>query len=55
MKTRKTQEQFLKEIEKLVGNEYSVLGSYINDSTKILIKHKILNLNTKSLIVNTKV
>ncbi len=38
-KTRKTQEQFLKEIEKLVGNEYSVLGSYINDSTKILIKH----------------
>lgn len=38
-KRRKTQEQFEQEIFNLVGNEYTVIGEYKSDSTKILIKH----------------
>jgi len=36
---RKTQEQFVKEVYGLVGDEYTVLGQYINDRTKILMRH----------------
>jgi len=36
---RKTTDEFKKEIYNLVGNEYEVLGEYINIKTKILIKH----------------
>lgn len=37
-KTKTTQE-FKKEIYNLVGNEYSVLGEYVNNRTKIKIRH----------------
>lgn len=36
---RKTTEQFKQEIYELVGDEYSVLGEYVNDSKHIEIKH----------------
>lgn len=35
----KTDEEFKKEIYELVGNEYDILGEYINCETKVLIKH----------------
>ena len=35
----KTHEQFVKEINNLVDNEYTVLDKYVNSSTKIRIKH----------------
>lgn len=35
----KTQEQFLKEVYDLVGNEYTILGEYIKAKEKILIRH----------------
>ena len=35
MAKRKTTEEFKKEVYTLVGNEYSVLGNYINNKTKI--------------------
>lgn len=38
-KTRKTQYQFESEVNTLTNGEYEVLGKYINDSTKIKIKH----------------
>lgn len=38
-KRKKTHEYFVNEIKSLVGNEYIVLGEYMNDNTKILIKH----------------
>lgn len=36
---KKTTEQFKKEVHKLVGNEYIILGEYKTNSSKILIKH----------------
>lgn len=36
---RKDTEQFKKEVYRLVGNEYSVIGEYTNRSTNITIKH----------------
>lgn len=36
---RKTNEQFKREVYNLVGNEYTVLGSYHNADTKIKVKH----------------
>ena len=38
---KKTTEQFKEEVKNLTGDEYTVLGEYINDRTKILIKHNI--------------
>lgn len=38
---KKTDEQFKKEIFDLVGNEYTVIGKYINSKTKIDFKHNI--------------
>jgi len=38
---KKTQEQFEKEVHDLVGDEYTILGKYINMSTKVLVKHNI--------------
>ena len=38
-KIKKTHEQFIAEVSKLVGNEYSILDKYINSSTKIKMKH----------------
>lgn len=39
----KTQEQFIKEIYELVGEEFIVLGTYVNAKTKIKFKHTICN------------
>lgn len=36
---KKTTEDFKKEVYEKYGNEYIVLGEYINNNTKILIKH----------------
>lgn len=36
---RKTHEQFIKEVYDLVGDEYTILGQYVNNKTKILIRH----------------
>jgi DNA-directed RNA polymerase subunit RPC12/RpoP len=36
---KKTHEEFVKEVYELVGNEYEVLGEYVNARTKIYLKH----------------
>lgn len=41
MSKKKTTEEFKKEVYEKVGDEYSVLGEYINSSTKIKMKHNI--------------
>ena len=38
-KSRKTHEEFIKEVYDAVGNEYTVLGKYISSSVHILMKH----------------
>ena len=43
MSRRKTNEEFLKEVFNLVGNEYTVLDEYINNKTKITFKHNKCN------------
>lgn len=40
---KKTQEQFVKEVYAMVGNEYSVLGEYQNSQRKIKMKHNDCN------------
>lgn len=40
---KKTDVQFRQEVYNLVGNEYTVLGSYVNTNTKIKIKHNKCN------------
>lgn len=37
---KKTQEQFVKEIFELVGNEFSVISQYKNSKTKVQLKHQ---------------
>lgn len=39
MPKKKTQEEFVKEVQDKFHGEYEVLGQYINNRTKILIKH----------------
>lgn len=39
--TRKTQEQFEKEVYDLVGEEFTVLGKYVNTATKIKMRHNV--------------
>ena len=43
MPKRKTQAEFLKEVEEIFGDEYIVLGEYINNKTPIKIKHTKCN------------
>ena len=43
MTKRKTDAQFKKEVYDLVGNEYTFLDTYINNSTKIRVKHNKCN------------
>lgn len=40
---KKTTQQFKEEVYSLVGNEYSVLGKYVNSKTKIKVKHNKCN------------
>ncbi|MFL0163991.1 hypothetical protein [Candidatus Clostridium helianthi] len=37
--TKKTTEQFKQEVYNIVSNEYEVLGEYINNSTKVKMRH----------------
>ena len=41
--TKKTQEQFEKEVYDLVGDEYKVVGKYISSGKKIEIKRTLWN------------
>lgn len=40
---RITTEMFKKKVADLVGDEYTVLGEYVNNYTKILLKHNVCN------------
>lgn len=44
-KRAKTNKQFKNEVHQLVGNDYIILGEYVNIHTKILIKHNIKDCN----------
>lgn len=39
MAKRKTHEEFVEQLKKMYGNEYEILGEYLNDRTKILVRH----------------
>ena len=43
MGKRKTHEEFVREVFELVGKEYTVLGEYVNNRTRIPIKHNVCN------------
>lgn len=43
----KTTEEFVKEVKEKYGDEYTVLGDYINSSTKILVRHNCEKCNYK--------
>jgi hypothetical protein len=51
MSRKKTNEEFLKEVYSLVGDEYTVLGKYINVHTKILMKHNCKKCNNHEWLV----
>ena len=54
---KKTTEQFKEEVFEQVGDEYNVLGEYIEANTKILMKHNVCNheyLVTPSAFLNNK-
>lgn len=38
---RRTQEEFIRDVKNAVGDEYTVIGKYINTDTKVSIKHNI--------------
>lgn len=40
---RKTQAWFVTQVKKQVGDEYTVIGCYVNMSTKVLIRHNLCN------------
>lgn len=40
---RRTQEEFIEDIFKAVGDEYTVIGEYINTDTKVTLRHNICN------------
>jgi len=40
-KHRHTHEQFVREVEEMYGTEYTVLGTYFNNTTPVLIRHNI--------------
>ena len=39
MPKRKTHEEFVKEVQEKFNGEYTVLGTYYNNRTRILIQH----------------
>ena len=45
MAKKKTHEQFVKEVEEKYGDEYTILGQYINGVTKIFVKHNCSKCN----------
>ena len=52
MPKRKTQAEFLKEVEEIFGDEYIVLGEYINNKTPIKIPKNINSRISPLLKVN---
>lgn len=38
---RRTQEEFIKDVNIAVGDEYTVIGNYINTDTKVKLRHNI--------------
>ena len=40
-KLRRTQEEFVDEVRGLVGEEYVVLGEYVNSNTKVPMRHEV--------------
>ena len=42
---KKTHEEFINEVYKLVKNEYEVLGRYVNNDTKIKLRHNNIKCN----------
>jgi hypothetical protein len=43
MPKRKTHAEFIKEISEKYGTEFTILGTYINAHTKILVRHNVCN------------
>lgn len=39
----KTQEQFITDVKRVWGDEYTVIGNYVGDKTKIEIQHNVCN------------
>lgn len=39
MRPKLTQDEFIQKIFNKYGNEYSVLGKYVNSKTKVLFRH----------------
>ena len=50
-KQTKTHEEFVKEVKEKYGDEYEVLGEYINSQTKILVKHNCKKCNYHEYMV----
>lgn len=42
-KKKKTDEEFIKEVYNLVGEEYRVIGRYVNSITKVKVLHSVCN------------
>lgn len=51
-KITKTHEEFCKEVYDLVGNEYTVLGEYMDCRTKILMRHNCKSCNNHEYMVS---
>lgn len=51
MPKKKTHDEFVQEVYELFGNEYNVLGLYVNGKTKVLLKHNECN-NTFEIMPN---
>ncbi|NGS95760.1 hypothetical protein G6Z25_02345 [Clostridium perfringens] len=45
MPRKKTHEEFVREIKKKYGNEYEILGKYVNSHTKIKVRHNCKKCN----------
>jgi hypothetical protein len=43
MRKRRTEEEFVKEVFNLVGNDYTIVSTYINTRTKVKIIHNVCN------------
>ena len=39
MPKKKTHDEYIKEVYNVFGDEYTILGEYVNSNTKIKIKH----------------
>ena len=42
-KNKKSNNDFIKEVHSLVGDEYTILGNYVNNSTKIKMRHNSID------------